>query len=125
MIDATYGRPVAGSIDATRQRGRMGRERASSSRYVDRVRYTNRVTMLCGDGRDWARTSDPQLVELGARRSTMPCHGIVGHDLGHAYRDRAGVRLNRGGVDLGVRPLDDVVAEVAGEARARLLAPPA
>ena len=29
----------------------------------------------------------------------------------------------RGGVDEGVKPLDDVVAEIAGEARERLLAP--
>ena len=30
-----------------------------------------------------------QLVELEAHRSTMPYQGIVGHDLGHAYGDRA------------------------------------
>jgi hypothetical protein len=44
------------------------------------------------DGRYWARTSDPQLVELEAHRSTMPHHGIVGHDLGHAYGRRAAAR---------------------------------
>jgi hypothetical protein len=49
------------------------------------------------DGRYWARTSDPQLVELGARRSTMRYEGIVGHDLGHAYGDRARAGSPEGG----------------------------
>jgi hypothetical protein len=41
------------------------------------------------DGRYWARTSDPQPVALGAYQSTMRHRGILGHDLGHAYRSRA------------------------------------
>jgi hypothetical protein len=39
-----------------------------------------------------ARTCDPQLVELEAHSSTMRRRGIPGHDLGHAYEDRAGPR---------------------------------
>ena len=49
---------------------------------------------LSGDWRYSARTSDPQLVELGARRSTMRSRGILGHDLGHVYGDRA-ARVSR------------------------------
>jgi hypothetical protein len=50
------------------------------------------------DGRYWARASDPQLVELEARRSTTPLDGRLGHDLGHAYRDRAFIAHDVGSV---------------------------
>ena len=43
------------------------------------------------DGRDWARTSDPQLVELGAHRSTVRYRGTLGQDPGQAYGHRVGI----------------------------------
>jgi hypothetical protein len=54
------------------------------------VHADNRLLRRRGhDGRYWARTSDPQLVELGAHRSTMRQLDGLGQDLGHAYRGHA------------------------------------
>jgi hypothetical protein len=71
MVDLTYGHLISGSeLD-----GRRRLDEWAKSVPRDRAAQDE-------DGRYWARTSDPQLVDLGARRSTTPQRGNLGHDLG-------------------------------------------